>query len=163
VLDVGTGSGAVALALKDERPELVLSASDVSEAALALARENAVALDLDVAFVHADLLTGVPDEHDAVLANLPYVADAELAQLAPEIVRHEPPGALLAGADGLDAIRLLLAQLAPRARVRLVALEVGAGQADRVAALAREAGFDEVSARSDLAGVARVVVGERSR
>lgn len=162
VLDVGTGSGALALALKDERPDLDVSASDLSEDALALARTNAARLGLDVAFLRADLLDGVADEFDAVLANLPYVAERDRGALAPEIVRHEPPGALFAGADGLDAIRALSAQLAGLRRVGFVALELGAGQAATVVALLRAAGFEAVEAVPDLAGIERVVRGVRS-
>jgi release factor glutamine methyltransferase len=162
-LDLGTGSGAIALALKQERSDLELSASDVSEDALDLARANALELGLDVAFLRADLLDGVPDEFDAVLANLPYVAERERASLAPEIVRHEPPGALFAGSDGLDAMSALVAQLAQRSRVAFVALELGAGQAPAVAELLRGAGFDDVACVEDLAGIERVVTGARRR
>jgi release factor glutamine methyltransferase len=161
VLDVGTGSGAIALALKHERPDLNVSASDVSDDALDLARANAVRLGLDVAFVRADLLAGVADEFDAVLANLPYVAEHERRTLAPEIVRHEPAGALFAGVDGLDAIRALTAQLASRERVAFVALELGEGQAASVAELLGEARFARVERLSDLAGIERVVTGVR--
>jgi len=161
VLDVGTGSGAVALALKDERPDLDVSGSDVSEDALALARENGARLALDVCWAHADLLHGLADEYDAVLANLPYVAEHERASLAPEILRHEPTSALFAGPDGLDRIRALLAQLAGRERVKLVALEVGAGQAQSVGELAAAAGFADVEYTPDLAGIERVVTGRR--
>ncbi len=161
LLDVGTGSGAVALALADERPDLLVAGSDLSEDALALARMNGERLDLEVEWSHADLLAGVPDEFDAILANPPYVSESERATLAPEILRHEPAAALFSGADGLDAIRALLAQVAGRGRARLVAVEVGAGQAPMVAELARGAGFRAVRCERDLAGIERVVVGER--
>jgi release factor glutamine methyltransferase len=161
VLDLGTGSGAVALALKDERPDLRVSASDVSAQALELARANGLALGLEVSWLHADLLAGVADDVDAVLSNPPYVAEHERARLAPEIVRHEPHGALFAGPDGLSVLRALLEQLAPRERVALVALEVGAGQAPAVSELVRGAGFERVRSERDLAGIERVVVGER--
>lgn len=163
VLDVGTGSGAVALALADERPDLAVSGSDASAAALALAAENGRRLGLDVHWLQADTLEGIPDEFDAVLANLPYVADRERRSLAPEIARHEPAGALFAGADGLDAIRALTAQMAHRQRLRLVALEVGAGQSERVRELLRESGFTDIQVRRDLAGIDRVVAGTRAR
>src|ERR1700686_1725771 len=104
VLDLCTGSGAVALALKDERADLQVSASDISEAALALARANGERLGLEVRWLHADLLAGIPDEFDAVIANPPYVAERERATLAPEILRHEPTAALFAGSDGLALI-----------------------------------------------------------
>jgi release factor glutamine methyltransferase len=161
VLDIGTGSGAIALALKQERPDLDVSASDRSADALELARANAARLGLDVDFVQADLLEGVSGEFDAVLANLPYVAERDRATLAPEILRHEPPGALFAGEDGLDAIRALLVQLAARGSVGFAALEVGAGQGPAVAELLRAAGFAKVECMHDLAGMERVVKGER--
>jgi release factor glutamine methyltransferase len=161
VLDLGTGSGAIALALKHERPDLHVSGSDLSEDALALARANAARLGLDVEFVRADLLDGIAGEFEVVLANLPYVAERERGTLAPEIVRHEPAEALFAGEDGLDAIRALLAQLAPRERVRLAALEVGAGQVAAVGELCEAAGFEKVGFVADLAGIERMVKGER--
>jgi release factor glutamine methyltransferase len=161
VLDVGTGSGAVALALKDERPDLRLTGSDLSEDALALACANGERLGLAVSWLCADLLAGVPDEFDAILCNPPYVAESERSSLAPEILRHEPPGALFSGPDGLDAIRALLAQVGAREQARTVALELGAGQAPAVLELLGAAGFTSVRAERDLAGIERVVVGER--
>jgi len=162
VLDLATGCGAVALALKDERPDLHMSASDVSAGALELAAENGRRLQLEVRWLHADLLEGLEQlELDALLANLPYVAESERAQLAPEIRRHEPPEALFAGADGLSALRALAAQLAPRPELRFVALEVGAGQARTVAELVRAAGFDAIRFERDLARIQRVVIAER--
>jgi release factor glutamine methyltransferase len=160
-LDLGTGSGAVALAVKDERPDLIVTGSDVSADALSLAWANGSRLGLDVNWLQADLLDGVPDELDAILSNPPYVSDGERGSLAPEILRHEPPDALFAGPDGLATIRALLAQVAPRERVRTIALEVGAGQAGTVATLMAEAGFQQVHSERDLAGIERVVVGKR--
>jgi release factor glutamine methyltransferase len=161
VLDVGTGSGAVALALADERPDLSVSAADISEDALALARVNGERFGLRVQWLHADLLCGVPDEHDGILSNPPYVADSERAMLAPEILRHEPPSALFAGPDGLDCIRALISQAATRERVRMLALEHGAGQAPVVAESMNDAGFPQVRSERDLAGIERVTVGSR--
>jgi release factor glutamine methyltransferase len=163
VLDLGTGSGAVALALKHERPDLHVAGSDLDGAALELARANGRALGLQVRWLHADLLDGVPDEFDAVLCNPPYVAEPERAQLAPEILRHEPARALFAGPDGLAVIRALLAQLSERERVGLLALEVGAGQAPAVRELIGAARFATVRSEHDLAGIERVLVGEGRR
>ena len=157
VVDVGTGSGAVALALKDERPDLDVTGTDASPDALAVARANAARLGLDVRFREADLLDGA-GEVDAVLSNPPYVEDG--APLQPEIERHEPPAALYAGADGLAVIRRLAAQAGASA-ARLLALEVGMGQADEVAVVLRDAGFATTETRRDLAGVERVVIGRR--
>jgi release factor glutamine methyltransferase len=154
VLDVGTGSGAVALALKDERPDLRVIGADVSADAVAVARANASRLGLDVRFVVADLMSGV--SADAVLANLPYVAAG--AELPPEIARYEPPGALFAGPDGLDVVRRAVSVVAGPA-VGLVAFEIGPEQSAVVEQLLWDAGFAEVAVRRDLAGLDRVVVG----
>ena len=157
VVDVGTGSGAVALALKDERPDLDVVATDVSEDALAVARANAERLGLAVEFVHGDLLAGAGDV-DGVVSNPPYVEDG--AELAPEIVRHEPALALRAGPDGLDVLRLLVPAAAARG-AEVLAVELGAGQAGAVETLARDAGFTRSERRADLAGIDRVVVAWR--
>lgn len=161
VLDVGTGSGAVALALKDERPDLHVTATDVSGEAVALARGNGQRLGLDVRWLRADLLDGLPGDFDAILSNPPYILDGERAALPPEILRHEPLSALFAGADGLNVIRPLILQSSARTSVRLLALEVGDGQAPAVGKLMRAAGFSAVRAERDLAGIERVVVGLR--
>lgn len=154
VVDVGTGSGAVALALKHERPDLELWATELIDDALAVARENAHALGLEVQFVQGDLLAGVPARIDAVLANLPYVAHG--AVLPPEISRYEPSGALFAGPDGLEVIRRLVPQAA---HVPMVALEVGFDQAPAVSGMLRHHGFGSIEVLRDLAGHERVVVG----
>jgi release factor glutamine methyltransferase len=160
VADIGTGSGAVALALKAERPDLVLIATDSSAAALAVARANAERLGLEIELVHGDMLEPVTGSLDAVLSNPPYVAATDRGSLAPDITRHEPAGALFAGADGLGLIRRL-APAAAASGAALAAFEVGFGQAEAVAALLREAGFADTDAVRDLAGIERVVVGRR--
>jgi release factor glutamine methyltransferase len=157
VVDVGTGSGAVALALKDERPDLDVVATDVSEDALAVARANADRLGLQVELVRGDLVAGA-GAVDAVVSNPPYVEDGAL--LAPEIVRHEPALALRAGPDGLDVLRRLVPAAAARG-AGVLAVELGAGQAGAVEAFAREAGFTRTERRADLAGIDRVVVAWR--
>ncbi len=162
VLDLCTGSGAVALALKQEREDLLVSGSDISAAALELAAANGVRLGLQVQWLRADLLQGVPDEFQAVLCNPPYVAESARGTLAPEIVRHEPPLALFAADDGMGLITALLSQMAGRKQIRWVAIEVGRGQAQGVSELTSAAGFDSVAIAADLAGIERVVSGERS-
>ena len=152
VADVGTGSGAIALALKSERPDLSVVATDSSAAALEVARGNAARLGLEVEFLHGDLLGPVTGKLDAVVSNPPYVATGD--HLPPDIALHEPREALLAGPDGLDVIRRLIVAAAG---VPFLALEVGAGQAPAVAELMNA--WPRVEAVRDLAGHERVVVG----
>jgi release factor glutamine methyltransferase len=143
VHDVGTGSGAVALALRDERPDLVVSASDASAAAVAAASANGL-----------DAVEAVglpPGEYDMVVANLPYVREDEWAALAPEIRLYEPREALVSGADGLDAIRALVAGAPSGLRL---ALEHAPGQTAAVKELLRRP-----RTWLDLAGRPRVTVG----
>lgn len=165
VLDVGTGSGAIALAVADELPECEVTATDTSPGALEVARANAGRLGLAerVRFVEGTLPER--ESFDLILANLPYVAERDWPLLQPEVTQWEPREALLAGPDGLDAYRslvpecsLLLCRYAKKKKGAL-AVEVGEGQASAVAELLRDAGFGEVETQCDLAGIERVVVG----
>ena len=151
VHDAGTGSGAVALAIKDERPDLVVTASDVSEAALHVARANAARLGLAVDFNCAPGLPASAAGVDLVVGNLPYVRDDEWPTLAPEIRLHEPREALVAGPDGLEAICELVDEAPSGAAL---ALEHAPGQAGRVRELL-------AGARTcrDLSGRERVTLG----
>jgi release factor glutamine methyltransferase len=157
-VDVGTGSGAIALALADERPDLRLVATDVSVEALAVARANAARLGLDVEFVTADLLEGVDGPVDAVVSNPPYVVPG--ANLAPEILRYEPAVALYGGDEGLDVYDRL-APAAAAAGASFVAFEIPGWQSDAVSEIVRSAGFTSTETLRDLAGIDRVVVGRR--
>jgi release factor glutamine methyltransferase len=169
VLDVGTGSGAIALAVADELPACEVTATDTSEGALAVARANAEQLGLGD---RAHLLAGTLPESgsfDLILANLPYVAEPDWPALQPEVTRWEPREALLAGPDGLDAYRSFipgcgraLARCPGRSSTTL-AVEVGEGQAPAVAELFAAAGFVQIETRRDLAGIERVVVGRSGR
>jgi len=167
-IDVGTGSGAIALALADERPDLTLHATDRSAGALAVARANAERLGAGVTFHHGDLLCGLtragidPDAPLAILSNPPYVPDGDRPGLMPEVRDHDPPEALFGGPDGLDVVRRLI-PAADAADASLLALEIGAGQAPAVAELVADGGFPTVEVRDDLAGIGRVVVGRRGR
>lgn len=149
VHDVGTGSGAVALAIADELPDVRVSASDVSEAAVEVARGNAARLGLDVAVTVEDGLSA--GDFDLVVANLPYVREDEWDGLPPEITRWEPREAFVSGPDGLDAIRALVA--AAPAGLRL-ALEHAPAQAAEMRAM-----LDDARTLCDLAGRERVTVG----
>jgi release factor glutamine methyltransferase len=162
VIDVGTGSGAAAIAIALGGPGAHVIACDVSADALSLARENAERLGARVTFVQSDLLSNVPDLAPIVVANLPYVTREEIDMLPPEIQAHEPRVALDGGADGLDLVRRLLAQLsadpARRAALRHVWLEVGASQGPAARDLA-QAAFPAARARilQDLARLDRVI------
>lgn len=157
LLDLGTGSGAVALALQSARPDATVWAVDASEDALAVARANAARLQLGVQFIASDWLNAVDIQRtgrfDLIVSNPPYVAegDPHLAALT-----HEPLQALTSGPDGLDDIRQIIAQapayLAPGG---WLLLEHGWDQAAPVQALLREAGFVQVQSRRDLGGIER--------
>lgn len=160
VLDVGTGSGAIALAVADELPECEVVATDTSPDALEVARSNAQRHGLAdrVAFELGTVPSG--RRFDLVLANLPYVREDELASLQPEITEYEPRQAVVAGADGLEAIAVVAAAASAALTERgALGLEVGAGQAGAVAELLVDLGFTQVEGRQDLAGIPRVVLG----
>lgn len=164
LLDLGTGSGAIALAAATERPDARVVAVDASADAVAVACQNRDRLGLDaVRIVVSDLDAALaPDERfDVIAANLPYVPAGDPA-LEERVRRHEPHAALFGGADGLDVIRRAIAgapaRLAPGGSV---VLEVGEGQAEAVGALLAAAGLADVAVERDLAGIARVVAGRR--
>ena len=153
VVDLGTGSGAIALALKAHHPQAEVLAVDASADALDVARANARALQLDVAFAQGSWLEPVSGPFDLVVSNPPYIAaaDPHLAAL-----RHEPLSALASGADGLDDIRAIVAQSPARlAPGGWLLLEHGYDQADAVRTLLAHSGFAHAQSRCDLAGIAR--------
>lgn len=163
ILDLGTGSGAIALALASELPRARVTALDVSRAAVAIAERNATSLGVDgrVTFLVADWMAGLAPHarFDVIVSNPPYVASAALAGLDPE-VRCEPRLALDGGADGMREFQRLVpaaaTRLAPGGRLLV---EVGEGQALTVAALFRQSQLADVACHADLAGVARVIAG----
>lgn len=162
IIDVGTGSGAIAVTLAAELREAKVTAVDISAKALAVARSNAAFLGVNVDFREADLVKGIEPGFDIVVANLPYIGESERAQLTPDVRDHEPAVALFAGADGLDAIRRLVVDAVRLYDGRgLIALEIGAGQSTAVQQLLQAAGWQSVAALADLAGHLRVVMGER--
>ena len=161
ILDVGTGSGVIALSLAAQFPEAVVHAVDISEDALSLARENAARLGLTdrIIFLGSDLLTSVTHIYDLIVANLPYIATADRATLSREVLR-DPEIALFAGQHGDELVRELI-EAAP-ARLRpggLLALEVGIGQADGLVSLLAEKNFHDITAIQDYGGVKRFIFG----
>ncbi len=163
--DVGTGSGAIAVALASRLPLAKIVALDVSEAALEVARANARQniLDRQIEFVRSDLfsaLTPAAPIFDAILSNPPYVAEADRSRLHPEVSRWEPASALFAGADGLQIYRRLIPDARRWLRPGgLLALEIGSGQRDQVAGLLT--GWNGVAFLLDLQGIARVALARR--
>jgi release factor glutamine methyltransferase len=166
-LDVCTGSGCVAITLARERPTSMVLATDVSEDALAVARDNALRLGAyNVALRSGDLFGAVTAacSFDLVTANPPYIPSADIASLQPEIRDFEPRGAIEGGADGLVVVRRIVAgaaeYLAPDG---VVAIEVGAGEASAVVDLFERSGFVEVDVRRDYGRIERVVSGVLKR
>lgn len=164
VLDLGTGSGAIALAIARERPQVEVVAVDASQAALAVARSNASALGLrNVTFVESDWYAGLADAaFDLIASNPPYVAAGD-PHLGQDDVRFEPLAALIAGADGLDALRTIVAGAgAWLASSGVILVEHGYDQATAVRSLLECAGFVGITARHDIAGISRVAGGRKA-
>lgn len=165
LLDVGVGSGAVALALAHERPDLQVEGLDLSPAALAISAENAELLGLAsrVSLRQGDLFALDGGQYDVIVSNPPYIAMGEKATLMPEVRDFEPALALFAGHDGLDCYRALI----PAAKMLLqspgyLLVEIGSSQAAAVAELFAFAGYEDIWITRDLAGIERVVAGRKN-
>ncbi len=163
IVDVGTGSGCIAITLALEAARGRVTATDISEAAIAIARANADALGAPaITWRHADLLEGDAGPIDIIVSNPPYVPSRDAAGLSRDVRDHEPALALFAGPDGLDVVRRLIPQAARvLAADGTLFLEVGAGQWPAVTDLLGGAGFGEVVWHADLQGIARVVEARR--
>ena len=169
ILDIGTGSGCIAITLAKLLPGASVWATDISEAALDVARENAARQGVAVEFRLGDLLAPLPPEQrfDVVVSNPPYIAPTDAEALEPEVGVFEPHTALfdpIAGSDGLTLYR----RLASEAPVRLLPggwlmVEVGRGQAEAVAQLFTDTGLTGIEVREDFAGISRVVLGQKTK
>ena len=159
VLDVGTGSGVIALSLAAHFPDLDVVATDVSDEALALAQENATRLGIDrLRFVKSDLLQNVEGKFDLIVANLPYIATGERSALSREVL-HDPEIALFAGEKGDELMRALI-DAAPNYLEAngLLALEIGINQDDALITLLSEKNFHDITPKKDYAGVTRFLL-----
>ena len=164
VVDVGTGSGAIALSIARERPDAAVIATDASLDAARWARRNIDSLALPVCLIACDLFSALADSLrgrvQVVVANPPYVSAHEAGTLPPEVVDHEPHRSLFAGADGMEVLRRLVAEgpdwLAPAG---WMVLEIGMSQGDPTRALLLDRGFTEVSVERDLVGRERIASG----
>lgn len=161
-LDIGTGTGCIAVTLKLERPDWQVTAVDLSPEALAVARDNAARLDADIRYLHSDLFSALSGQtFDLIVSNPPYVAEAD-PHMAQGDVRFEPPSALTSGVDGLDAIRAIVSRAATHlADGGWLLLEHGWDQGEAVGHLLAETGFSDVFLDRDLAGHARVSGGRK--
>lgn len=163
-LDLCCGSGAIALSLKRELAEVAVVATDISQAALAVARANGASCELEIEWLSGDLFAAVEGDFDLVVSNPPYVKSGDLDRLEPEVRDHEPRLALDGGADGLDCYRRIAHQASDHIRPGgYLLLEVGDGQSAEVEKLLAEVGrFAEVQTKPDLNEVPRVVVARAS-
>jgi release factor glutamine methyltransferase len=157
ILDVGTGSGVIALSLAFKFPEAKIFATDVSEVALGLANENAARLNLSnrVRFVKSDLLENVEGTFDAIVANLPYISIQDRHTLSREVL-HDPEIALFASARGDELMRKLIVQAPARLRAGgMLALEIGIGQSDALFSALAEKNYRDIYSKNDYSGVTR--------
>jgi len=165
ILDIGTGSGAIAIALAHHLPNAQITALDISASALEIARENALrnAITDRIQFIQSDLLAAVAHQRfDLVVSNPPYVPITDRASLSIEVREHEPALALFAGDDGLDVIRRLIpAAFAVLEPGGFLLIEIGYGQSEAVAALMADAGFERIEFVPDLQDIPRVASGQR--
>ena len=158
IYDVGTGTGAIALALAKHLPSWRVVGTDISSPALEVAARNRARMEgVQVQWLECDLLPGIKEQH-VIVANLPYLTTAEMTGLPPE-VRFDPVGALDGGADGLDLIRRLLGLV--NEHTAMIFLEAGAGHAEALSGMLSRSGFEKIEVRPDLNGVRRFVQGKR--
>jgi len=166
VLDLCTGTGCVAIAIAMNAPQATVDATDTSDAAIQLAQENFDRHDLSdrVTLHQGDLFAAVPADlaYNVIVSNPPYVADTDWPDLPEVIKRHEDPAALLAGPDGLDVIRRIVAEAPAHLRPGgILAFEIGMGQDSAVESLLTQHGYSDVAFRADLAGIRRIAIGRR--
>lgn len=162
VLDMCTGSGCIAISLKSFVPEADVTAVDISEGALAVAKENSEKNELPVTLIHSDLFCQVSDKYDMIVSNPPYIPSAVIETLMPEVREHEPMQALDGTEDGLYFYeKITLDSVLFLKEGGMLLYEIGHDQGQAVSAMMVEAGYEDVRVIKDLAGLDRVVVGRR--
>lgn len=159
-LDMCTGSGCIAIAIKDNLKGINATAADISEAALKVAKKNADGHCADITFIHSDLFENIDGKYDFIVSNPPYIVKDVISTLMPEVKDYEPANALDGGEDGLDFYRQIIKEspkyLNKKGRLYF---EIGYDQAESVSNLMRDAGFEDILVKSDLSGNDRCVMG----
>ncbi|MBR6345622.1 MAG: peptide chain release factor N(5)-glutamine methyltransferase [Lachnospiraceae bacterium] len=159
-LDMCTGSGCIAIAIKDNLKAINSTAADISEAALKVAKKNADGHCADITFIHSDLFENIDGKYDFIVSNPPYIVKDVISTLMPEVKDYEPANALDGGEDGLDFYRQIIKEspkyLNKKGRLYF---EIGYDQGESVSNLMRDAGFEDILVKSDLSGNDRCVMG----
>lgn len=162
VLDMCTGSGCIAISIQKLGNPRQVTAVDISEEALEVAKENNDLLDGNVVFLHSDMFTQVSDKYDIIVSNPPYIDAKQLKELEPEVIEHEPVLALAGGEDGLEYYRILGKESGQYLNENgMLFLEIGYDQGESVSGILKEAGFTNVIVKQDLAGCDRVVIARK--
>lgn len=163
--DIGTGSGAIALTIARMCPTWQVYASDISPDALAVAKQNSIQQQTPILWREGNLLEPFAGQHiDILVSNPPYIPDADILALQPEVKDYEPMTALAGGPDGLGPYRIMMAQLALLPTLpKVIGFELGIGQAQDVADMVRSAGYEHIEIVADLAGIERHVIGIKER
>jgi len=158
VLDIGTGTGAIALTVKHNMPEVRVTASDISEKALSLAQENAKALSLEVELIKSDLFESISGKFDMIISNPPYISSADMEKLEREL-SFEPRNALEGGADGLDFYRDIMAEAREHLNENgIIVFEIGYDQGSALKALFAKYGFIDSVIEKDYSGIDRIAI-----
>lgn len=164
ILEIGTGTGCIAVSLACERPDAAITATDIRPGNLALARRNAIRHEVEarITFVESDLFEHITGTFDAICSNPPYVAEADWSELSTTIREYEDRAALVSGGDGLDCIRRLVAEAPAHLEpYGVLAFEFGTGQRPAIEALLTEHGYCDIRFIRDLAGIDRVAIARR--
>ena len=158
ILEIGTGSGAIAIALAKQMKNIQIKATDISKKALRIARQNAELNNVSIDFIQSDIFENIKGKYDIIVSNPPYISQNEYDKLAPEILDYEPEIALLANDEGLSYYKKILANSKDYLTdIGKIYFEIGYDQAEKIKEIAKENGFDKVNVFKDLNGFDRIV------